>query len=112
MKQFNPTGKNEDVSVPKTEEECKSMLRQCVPGYGGEAMVGIFEIRILKGESLLDAYQHALEAYIHAGEPTGKWKCRACGTEWYGKELFKSTRDEKWTCGNLSCGGICEELKK
>lgn len=46
-------------------------------------------------------------------KPKEKWKCRACGTEWEGKQLYQSTRHANtWTCGDLFCGGTCDPIKE
>lgn len=45
-------------------------------------------------------------------KPTGKWKCRNCNTTWNGSNLYQDPRSTavKWTCGDLSCGGTCDEV--
>ena len=43
-------------------------------------------------------------------KPKGRWRCRACGQEWHGNQLYDDPNSTAvtWTCADLDCGGICE----
>lgn len=45
-------------------------------------------------------------------KPLGYWKCRACGRVWKGEDLYQDPQSPvlKWTCGDLFCGGTCDNL--
>ena len=47
-------------------------------------------------------------------KPKGRWRCRACGQEWHGNQLYDDPNSiaVTWTCADLGCGGICDRIYK
>lgn len=45
-------------------------------------------------------------------KPKGQWRCRACGQEWHGSQLYDdpSSTAAIWTCADLGCGGVCDRM--
>lgn len=45
-------------------------------------------------------------------KPQGKWRCRVCKTVWDGSQLYQDPARTAtvWTCGNLFCGAICDQV--
>ncbi len=43
-------------------------------------------------------------------KPRGRWRCRACGQEWDGNQLYDDPlyTGVTWTCADLGCGGVCD----
>lgn len=56
-----------EYHVPETHEEVVAHFKNFPEKFMGECMLGIYEIRIAKGESVMLAYENALRAGI--GQP-------------------------------------------
>lgn len=54
------------TDVPSTEAECEIALRHGKDRIVAEAMVGIFQVRMMQGQEMLEAYMDALLAYVEA----------------------------------------------
>lgn len=53
-----------DTPIPKTDEEVIIWIKKTYSDLTARNLIGIYQCRRGKGETLLDAYQHTLEIYI------------------------------------------------
>jgi len=43
----------------------------------------------------------------------GQWRCRACGREWHGSQLYDDPNSTAAICcADLGCGGVCDRVYK
>jgi len=50
--------------VPETVEQCETALRNGYDKFVGDALVSLFQVRMLQGAEMLEAYKDALLAFV------------------------------------------------